>query len=718
MMLPGPSTVAHFWPRAGTAGRAVRGWVAIEPAHAADRAQSYRPEIDGLRAVAVSLVILFHAQFRIGGIDPFPGGFIGVDIFLVISGYLIGLILMREMDDGRFSLIRFYERRARRILPALYAVLFVTLPLAWWLMLPVELANYGGSLTSAIGSIANIFFWQTGSYDAGDNLTTPLIHTWSLGVEEQFYLLFPALLLGIHRFARAWKIPILAILGAISIAGAETMTAYAPDASFYLLPSRIWELAIGAMLALRELDRGRGRTTAVTRWAPLAGLTAILVCVPFMSTHFHHPGLLTLVPVLGTAAIIRYGGPADPAGRWLSTMPMVSIGLISYSLYLWHQPILAFGRLLRVDEAPTSLKLCWILLAVVAAAATFQLVERPTRDRRCFGSRSIWIMAVVGGVALASAGGALMMAKGVPSRFAAPVDAIAKAEVIDEAGVMQHGLGCMNYVPARGPCIFEGRNADGYNLLLIGDSHARLLSGALIDRLDAHDGLASITLLNRGGCLFLPGLVRVDDDIPSCPDAYNRVRLRYALGQPHAVAVIMMRLPIVVEQSRFDNGSGGVEPGNAPHVSVSEGPFDRAVDDEVIRTSIIGIVERLIDRGVKVVLVYPVPEMGWNVPRKLLQIARTDPAGAWLSPEQASVPRSAFRARSRRSYALLDAVGVHPDIARVYPERSLCSGPRCISHDGTTILYRDDNHLSRAGADRLADAITSTIAARWGMSKR
>jgi peptidoglycan/LPS O-acetylase OafA/YrhL len=708
---PVSSAVARIRPRIEKVGGTARGWAGIGPVQTTG---FYRPEVDGLRAVAVGLVILFHAQFRIGGVDPFPGGFIGVDIFLVISGYLIGLILLREMDAGSFSLIRFYERRARRILPALYVVLALTLPLAWWLMLPTELKTYGASLTSAVGSVANIFFWQSGSYDAGDNLTTPLIHTWSLGVEEQFYLLFPALLLVVGRYARRWMMQILAGLTVVSLTVAEMMTVYAPNASFYLLPSRIWELAIGAMLALHELNGGRERVSFRLRWAPLVGLVAILACVPFMSTHHHHPGLLTLIPVAGTALIIRYAGHGDIAGRWLASMPMVSIGLISYSLYLWHQPILAFGRLLRVDDAPASVKLGWILLAIVAAVVTFHLVERPTRNRRRVGSRSIWIIAAVGGIALAGAGTMLVMTKGAPGRFAPPLDAIARAEIVDEATIMQRGLGCMNYVPARGPCVFRGADPSGYNLLLIGDSHARLLSGALIHRLGTSTSFASVTLLNRGGCLFLPRLVRVDDDVPSCPDSYNRARLDYALGQPRAIAVIMMRLPIVVERSRFDNGTGGIEPGNAPHLSVTDGPYNRAVDDERIRAGIIGTVERLIQQGVKVVLVYPVPEMGWNIPRKLLQLARTEPEGAWLSPQQASVSRRQYLVRSRRSYALLDAAGVHPDITRVYPERLFCAGTRCFSHDGTAIFYRDDNHLSRTGADRLAEVITTTIDDRWG----
>ena len=180
--------------------------------------------------------------------------------------------------------------------------------------------------------------------------------------------------------------------------------------------------------------------------------------------------------------------------------------------------------------------------------------------------------------------------------------------------------------------------------------------------------------------------------------------------------VLMMRLPVLIERSRFDNGSGGVELGVAPHLAAANGPYDRAVSAAAIQTGLDETVNELLANGLKVVLVYPVPEMGWNIPLKLAQLARAEPAGAWLSPMQASVSRQHFLERSRRSYALLDAIGTHPDLARVYPERLFCRQQYCLSHDGAVVFYRDDNHLSRTGADRLTDAILSEITRRWGLA--
>lgn len=672
----------------------------------------YRREIDGLRAVAVVLVILYHAEVRIGPVDPFVGGFIGVDIFFVISGYLIGLILLREMGESRFSLLVFYERRARRILPALYIVLLAMLPAAWLLMLPEAMKTFGATLTSAVASASNIFFWHEVSYDAPDNLLNPLIHSWSLGLEEQFYLLFPAMLLIAHRFARRWMFPLLCGLCLLSLVLAEFMTRHAPEASFFLLPSRMWELGLGALLAYSELNaRAPARPSRI--WSAI-GLAAILTAVPLMSVHSHHPGLATVVPVIGTALLIRYATPSEGVGRWLASPFMVGIGLISYSLYLWHQPVFAFGRLYRPDAATAAIKIEWIALSVLLAIMTFLLVERPTRNRKRVSSRTIWIMAAGGALLLATAGILLYRMDGVPGRFRGPLAAIAKAEQIDEAKLFQNGRGCLNYVPEKGPCTFTKPGSRGLHLILAGDSHARTLSRSLVDQLPRTDALASVTLLNRGGCLMLPGLTRVDDGQPSCPDSYNRDRMRYLLAQPNAVAVLMMRLPVLMEKSRFDNGLGGIEPGAAPYIASATGPFDAAVDPAQIQARLSETVKQLLDAGVKVVLVYPVPEMGWNIPLKLLAVARDRPVGDWLSPLQATVSRAQFRSRSRSSYALLDSLGEHPGLARVYPEQSLCRATRCLSHEGTSIWYRDDNHLTREGADRVTKALIQTIAQRWG----
>jgi len=689
-----------------------------EPAvrHAPGKAErGYRPEIDGLRAIAVVLVILYHAKIPIAGRDVFTGGFIGVDVFLVISGYLISSILLREIASGRFSVASFYERRARRILPALYVVLFATLPGAWLLLLPETAKFYGGSLFSAAASVSNIFFWHETSYDAASGLTNPLLHTWSLGVEEQFYILFPVMLIVLHRHARLRVGQWLAAITLFSLLMAEVMTALAPEASFFLLPSRAWELGIGALLAVAERHAGRTKAHPLL---PLVGLGMLLASVPLLSLQHHHPGVMTLLPTLGTAAVIRFGGTQDPAGRWLASQPMVAVGLLSYSLYLWHQPVFAFGRLLLVDEPTAGIKLAWIGLAAVLAVATFILVERPMRDRRRVPARAIWIMAATGAALLMAIGGGLYRSQGAPGRFAGLTGLIARAEHIEEAEIFQDGKGCLNYVPAMGPCRFAGARPDGYNLLLLGDSHGRTLSGAAVQRLATAHSVSTVTMLNRGGCPFLLGLNRIASGAPSCPESYNRARLRYASSQRRAVAVLMMRLPVLVEHSAYDNGQRGIEGGEPAHLSVIGEPDDTFASDQAIAASLARSVQALLASGVKVVLVYPVPEMGWNIPYKLLQLSRGDPPERWLEPTQASVSRASFGARARRTQAVLDGVGTDPNLIRIYPEHALCRADRCLSHDGSRIYYRDDNHLSQTGGDLVMAEIMAAIEQRWGLAAK
>ena len=330
----------------------------------------YRPEIDGLRAVAVLPVILFHA-----GIPGFSGGFVGVDVFFVISGYLITSILIKDLDAGNFSLTRFYERRARRILPALSFVMLCCLPFAWAWMIPTDLANFGQSLIAVSVFASNILFWKESSYFAAAAEEKPLLHTWSLAVEEQFYLLFPLVIWALWRFGRQPIFWLIVLVTGASLALSELGWRFKPDANFYLIPTRAWEFMIGALCAL---SAARQKPSHILG---LVGLGMILAAIVIFDKSTPFPSLYALVPVIGTALVIQYGGAGSLAGRLLSLKPMVAIGLISYSAYLWHQPLFAFARL-RLTEAP-SLEVLLILsaLSLVLAAFSWRFVEQPFRRK-------------------------------------------------------------------------------------------------------------------------------------------------------------------------------------------------------------------------------------------------------------------------------------------------------------------------------------------------
>lgn len=336
----------------------------------------YRPEIDGLRAVAVLPVILFHA-----GYGPFSGGYVGVDVFFVISGYLITSLIARDLAAGCFSLADFYERRARRILPALFTVALACLPFAWLYLFPEHMVDFAQSLWGVATFSSNFVFWMQADYFDSAAELKPLLHTWSLAVEEQYYILFPLIMLVLWRAGPRWVLIVLAGFFVASLIGAQVGSAMDPDFTFYMLPTRAWELAAGAMTAMvlrhREAPFGPRAGAAIA----LAGLAAIVLPVGLYGPDTPFPGVYALPPVLGTVAIIVFARPGTLPHRLLSLRPLVGIGLISYSAYLWHQPAFAFARHAGIDGRPATMP-ALILLSLGLAWATWRWIETPARSRR------------------------------------------------------------------------------------------------------------------------------------------------------------------------------------------------------------------------------------------------------------------------------------------------------------------------------------------------
>lgn len=298
---------------------------------------SYRSDIDGLRAVAVLPVVLYHS-----GLTVFSGGFVGVDIFFVISGYLITNIIWTEIRSSDFSILRFYERRARRILPALFVVILATLVAGSIWSLPQQLAGIGASSAAAVLSVSNFYFWSQSGYFSPHAEMLPLLHTWSLGVEEQFYLIFPLGMVLLHRLKLNPPMVIavaIAPLFAVGVYLSYTM----PAVSFYLLPARAWELLIGAVLALGIVPKVHNRS--LREAMGIGGLSIIGLAIFMIDPQMRFPGFVALAPCIGAAALIHSGHVPTVASRLLSVRPMVFVGLISYSLYLWHWPLLAFTKM-------------------------------------------------------------------------------------------------------------------------------------------------------------------------------------------------------------------------------------------------------------------------------------------------------------------------------------------------------------------------------------
>ena len=334
----------------------------------------YRADVDGLRAVAVLPVILFHA-----GASAISGGFVGVDVFFVISGFVIALTLKKDLQGGRFSISAFYERRARRILPALTIVLLATYVAALFIAPPSFFGPFAESLSYAAVFLSNLYFWRNSGYFFNDSPFRPLLHTWSLAIEEQYYVVAPILLFLVFRFLQRRWVWALTPLILASLALSAYATTADPRANFFSLPTRAWELVIGMLLALRPPPPMPGK--AAREALAVLGVALIAAPVLLYSERTPFPGLAALPPCLGTAILIYLGTSAQPPGvsKLLAWPPLVAIGLISYSLYLVHWPLVVFARLLLMRSL-TSVEIAMVLVATFAIAASlYVFVERPLR---------------------------------------------------------------------------------------------------------------------------------------------------------------------------------------------------------------------------------------------------------------------------------------------------------------------------------------------------
>ena len=356
----------------------------------------YRAEIDGLRALAIIPVMLFHAGFA-----TFSGGFVGVDVFFVISGYLITTIIVNDIESGRWSLMHFYERRARRILPALVVVTLTTMMTGWFLLNPVDLAKLGNAMIGVATFTANIVFAGDRGYFSEAGELNPLLHTWSLAVEEQFYIVFPVLLVLVWRLGKSRLLALMFVLSLMSLALSEWGWRNDPKDNFFLIWTRAWELLAGAMAAIIIQQRGVQRHDG---WAGL-GLAAILLSVAWFDETTPWPSLATMVPVLGTALLVVFAGREAVVGRILSHRFLVGIGLVSYSAYLWHQPLLAYSRhFVGQIDLPMSIACVALGLSLMLAYLTWRFIETPFRTKDWMSRRVIVGAGVAGCAAIMATG--------------------------------------------------------------------------------------------------------------------------------------------------------------------------------------------------------------------------------------------------------------------------------------------------------------------------
>jgi len=464
----------------------------------------YRKEIDGLRALAVLPVVFFHS-----GLEIFSGGYVGVDVFFVISGFLITSILLSDLNSDNFSLLNFYERRARRILPVLFLISFCTIPFAWIWLDPFALKEFSQSLVSVFTFSSNIYFYLKTSYFDVASESKPLLHTWSLAVEEQFYIIFPVLLFIIWKYKKQYIASLFVFIFIASFTYSQQLISKDFSAAFYLLHSRAWELTAGALLALYLFKQAPPKYSSLSQFGSLAGLLLVLFSVFLFDESTPFPGLYALVPVLGTALIILFAVEGTLTNRFLSIPVTVFLGLISYSVYLWHQPVLAYYRIITGAEPEVMQAIALISLVIILSVFSYRFIETPFRKGRegIFSRNSIFAISLAGVAIFISLGLGGHVSNGYPERNAGFLR-------------LQQNYGLSKICSGAGIDNPACRTIDYPNVVLWGDSHAMHLGQAL-SKIFSEKGLLQATL---SACPPVPNYRDTDiRSITSCVDYNNKV---------------------------------------------------------------------------------------------------------------------------------------------------------------------------------------------------
>jgi peptidoglycan/LPS O-acetylase OafA/YrhL len=432
----------------------------------------YRAEIDGLRAFAVVPVILFHADFRY-----FSGGFIGVDIFFVISGYLITTILIEDIENKNFSVLRFYERRARRILPALFLVMACCLPFSFFWMIPSQFEDFSKSLVAVSFFVSNILFWRQSGYFDSSAEEKPLLHTWSLAVEEQYYLLFPLFLFLFWKYGKTKVFWIILLSGLASLLLSEWGWRNKANANFYLAPTRAWELFAGSIAAFIIYGQGAKRSDLLS----LVGFSAIVFSIFAFDEGVPFPSLYSVVPVAGVFLVIVYGNGETMVAKFLANKLLVGIGLVSYSAYLWHQPLFAFARLRSLEQPDTATMLALSALSILLAFGSWRFVETPFRAKShlFLTQLQVFKFSVAGLLFFSLVGAVGIFSNGFDYRLTADQKEILDYEKFPRQEAYREGV-CL-LLPEQDFQKFNENCIKSTNSLVWGDSHAAALASGWLE---------------------------------------------------------------------------------------------------------------------------------------------------------------------------------------------------------------------------------------------
>ena len=662
------------------------------PSKVADR--SYRPDIDGLRALAILSVVLCHAN-----VPGITGGFTGVDIFFVISGYQIGGHIYSEARAGSFSYLRFYQRRAKRILPAFFAVMAFTLLAALVLLSPLEAAKLGRTAFAATLSVSNLLFWHSANYFQTKSDLIPLLMTWSLGVEEQFYAVIPLLMVLVARIRRNWTLPAILAVCTLSFLLAQYQldghSQRAFQAAFYLLPGRAWELGVGVALAVGEQGGTRLRTIARFSLAiSLAGVILIVAPLFLLDAHSLFPGAAALPSVLGTAMLI-----AVPASwinrRLLSLPPLVFVGRVSYSWYLWHWPMLAYLNILFGAKLPRAAPIVAIAVAFAGAVLSYFFIEQPFRGSTR-PPRPLLLRYAAVSAGLLAVCAVIWLSHGLPQRY----PQLARMEAASPA-------------LSSDPCLIDNDD-DQPNLsvrcddpadprpsvALWGDSHAAALAPGL--RSAAGEQGYGLVQLNKAACLPLTGALRYIPLIPAQAERclnFNRKVLSLLRSDRRVRIVILAGDWAGCLDRTWERGWLTADPSHASAMPSLDAV--RTLFIESLRAQI----ETLRAAGKAVLVLEDIPNFDFD-PLERVRTARIPARGIlarWLGVEETGdsgfAPNGVASADALAISTLRQAVPSEDGVELIDLKPALCTdGSHCAYRDGDRLLYADSGHLTLYGA--------------------
>jgi peptidoglycan/LPS O-acetylase OafA/YrhL len=654
----------------------------------------YRRDIDGLRGIAVLSVVLYHA-----GVPFFSGGYVGVDIFFVISGYLISSHIHRDLMQGTFSLRSFYEKRAKRILPALLAVVGVFTCLGALLLAPRELEVLCAQSIAALTSTSNLFFWMRTSYFAPHAELKPMLMTWSLGVEEQFYLLFPLLLGSIWARGRRYLLPSLAGLSIVSLAVSIFQVSFYPSASFFLLTSRWWELGLGTILGIYEVGHAREVSGRGEVWRRevfgIVGIVGVVAGALLYNATTLFPGVGALLPV--AASLMLLSSRESWVNRnVLSLKVLVAVGLISYSLYLWHWPILSLAEYSSGDALAPLARACLVAFAFVAATFSYYFVEQPCR-RMPRTSQTLRRYAVAS-VLCSIPACVLLAGRGFPSRYpvAARIEQQAHSPSI-EACTAQDGRSS----PLRGGGCSPVK---GYSTVAImGDSHAASLNRYLQSALQSRG--MSVAQFTKSSCPPL-GLVAPGNAEHARCVTFNQNSLGEVIGNPDIKTVVLAGywltlFPPFMEQGRY----------------VAEGQEASALSVEDSWSNLVAglndVVGRLQTSGKRVFIVIDSPSLDFNPLLVTLSDAIAPRRGLqellWKGGSSGLIPYPEAPNNKRLEILLRQVAAAHgAEIIDLYG--TLCAGSTCRYALKGQPLFEDPHHLTRLGAEFAMGASAASVA--------